>query len=277
MKGPINLFKQRSFGDYLTDTFNLFGKNIKELLVPVLFIAGPFLLIAGALGNEYLNTAFADILNDPADIFELLFSWRYLSILVTTLLGSVLSMLVVYAYVILYEQVAENEPITTMMVWQLVKKHFFKVFLYFILYGIILFFAFLVLFIPGVYLAIACSLLIFVSMRENLGFSDSFKRSMALIKDNWWLVFGLFLIVYICIAVISSIFSFPIGILSMKSAMDGSLGLPAWVKILTGLLNLLSALFNVIIFLLTAVIYYTLLEDKEAPGAMETLSELDKL
>ena len=279
MKGKINLFKRRSFGDILNDTLGFFTQNFKELITAILFIAGPFMLAAGVLSGAYVNSIFGYMdSSNPFDMLNQVFSLNYFLMLLCSMLGATFLLASVYAYMLLYEEKAEGETITVLEVWQEVKKHVVKLFLYMLLLWIILSFATLFFIIPGIYLAITLSLLLFISVREEMNFGQAWKRSSDLIKDNWWQTFAILLVIYIIVAIISSIFSVPLFATRLISGFEAdSVSSPLWMTIMSGIIQLLSTILNAILIIATGIIYYSYLEEKESVSDLNQLDELDSL
>ena len=72
---------------------------------------------------------------------------------------------------------------------------------------------FILLIIPGIIFMIYWIFSGFVLMKEKTGIIDSMKRSKAIVKGNWWKVFGFFLLFCLIVIGISIVFSIPAKIL----------------------------------------------------------------
>jgi len=73
---------------------------------------------------------------------------------------------------------------------------------------ILLYVGLFVLFILSIVYSVYWILVDIIYMFEDVSFIDAFKRSYALVKDYWWTVFGVFIILLLIIAFLYLIFSF---------------------------------------------------------------------
>ena len=74
-----------------------------------------------------------------------------------------------------------------------------------ILYGVGLIPAFILLVIPGIWLAVAWSLSYPALLHEGLGATGALGRSFKLVRGRWWPTFGALFVMYLIVAVISAI------------------------------------------------------------------------
>ena len=74
-----------------------------------------------------------------------------------------------------------------------------------ILVAIVTIIGFILLFIPGIYLAVALGFYMFVIVLENKRGWDSAQRSRELVRGNWWAVFGRWIVFGIIIIIITAI------------------------------------------------------------------------
>ena len=123
-KDPIEFRQARGFSDILDATFAFIGQNFKKLGKDLLFIAGPFVLLATFLGL-YLQVQTFDF--DPQSFnFDTILSQVpiWVGLFVGFLFSIVVLLLVLYQYILLYiEKGAEG--FQTEEVWQAVKRDFF--------------------------------------------------------------------------------------------------------------------------------------------------------
>jgi membrane-anchored glycerophosphoryl diester phosphodiesterase (GDPDase) len=115
----------------------------------------------------------------------------------------------------------------------------------FILIVIILIPGFILLIIPGIYLSIRLSFVLYAIVINNCSATEGISRSWQLVKGRWWSVF-------LASIVITFVLFFPIGLIGgIIGAILGSDANPAVPQLLGGILGLLvSPIFTV---------YYTLL------------------
>jgi hypothetical protein len=118
---------------------------------------------------------------------------------------------------------------------------------------------FMLLFIPGIYLAIRWSAAVPVLVHEQLGVLGSMKRSSELTKGSRWRIFGLFIIMVIAIWILQV----ALGLLAL--AVTPVVG----TVIATALVALLSAVTSVILSIAVAVAYVELRYVKEGTDVKE--------
>jgi hypothetical protein len=118
---------------------------------------------------------------------------------------------------------------------------------------------FMLLLIPGIYLAIRWSAAVPVLVHEQLGVLGSMKRSSELTKGSRWRIFGLFIIMVIAIWILQV----ALGLLAL--AVTPVVG----TVIATALVALLSAVTSVILSIAVAVAYVELRYVKEGTDVKE--------
>jgi len=273
----IKFYKVRDFGETLNVVVEFISQNFKPLSLCVILFSGPFFLITGMLNGNSLSSV-ADLfgigsttlvgqnplLALPSGLLMLL----AISILVAT----------VYSYLRLYNQ-GEKE-ISPSKVWSLGKKDILMVLISFFGFGIIAGIATLFLVIPGIYVGVVLFQVYAVQAHERLSFTKAISRCFDLIKENWWVTFGLLFVAYIIRFIISLIFAIPSTIITFvlgTSSLDLSSG-GAVPGIVQGFLYLLNGLAMVgdgwstmLIYLVAGFQYYNLVERKEAVGLMKDI------
>jgi hypothetical protein len=126
--------------------------------------------------------------------------------------------IVVYAYM---KRVDEGQNfITTDDIWLDVKKYLGSIAINSIISYFIIAFALVLLFIPGIYVAIVVSLFTPIIIFEGGSFSDIWQRSFVLIKDKWWSTFGLLIIVSFIVSIMAYVFVLPSGIYTFLSMLQ---------------------------------------------------------
>ncbi len=138
-------------------------------------------------------------------------------------------------------------------------------------------------YIPGIYFAIAYSLVPSLIVIENLSVGEAMSRSRKLIKENWWFSFGLMFISGFIVAIIGGIVQFPLQIMTQLIPAFGGDD-PVVMGILLGAIFLIAM--PIIIFvrlslqmvpmIVNAFNYYRLVEEKEGVGAIEDANAWDE-
>ena len=279
MNQPIELRRLRDFGQIINDSFTFFKENFKPLFTALLVICG-FFIVASTISTvfTYMNmgNVFASRMNaeniqrDPVGYF--------VSTGVTALILIVTQSfihLVTLCYISVYLQ-KQNVTPTLAEVWDYFKFYFFRAIGSSILLFIILIIGFMLCIIPGFYLSPILYLVVPIIIIENSSFSYAFNRSFVLIKNNWWLVFGVIFIMSLVVGVASSIASIPLTIFSLggKFFSTKSIALPLTIifSILRNLLLLAYALPSIAI----CMCYFSLSEQTDGLGLLGRIEQLGK-
>lgn len=222
----VNFNKKRDFSDVLNVTFGFLRQEFKPFyttiitytIVPLIAVA----IISVFANVNSLSNTFQNIFENNPEAMEpnLL---AFFLLIVVSLIAQVMVMGMTYEYMILYKREGRGN-FTGADVFNGFVKHFLGIVGFSFLAGIIVFFAFLFFLIPGIYISVVLSLLIIVKMNENAGFSTSWGRSFQLIKNNWWLTFGLLIVAYIILYMISIVFSIPAAIFGVATGLTMAAG-----------------------------------------------------
>lgn len=275
---PIKLIKVRDFGEVFNASFEFIRQNLKPLFLSILYITGPLFLLNGII-STYQQATLTDIFGSGE--YGAMTGSFFLS-MVTVVLGVLASSFLtvtVYGYLILYER-KNGEPISVGEVWEVVKENFLMVIVATIGYGLIAGVGFMFLVFPGIYLAVALSLIFMVQLRERIGFFKAISRCFFLIKENWWITFGLLFVTFIIRVVLVLVLALPVGLLvgivgytaieDFSSFFEAGIG-GVLVAILGGVITILEAFVAIIIFIPLGFQYYSLLEQKDAVGLVQEM------
>ncbi len=242
----LPLFRRRDFGQLFSDSLQYVIQNARSLYKPLLMYVAPVMAIGGIVSGLFSQDMMAVVMDaikslgsggDPADFLQQMTAaqatipwWTTPVALLVSLVGSALHGGIVYQHMIMYGQnpdaVEDAEAVRTgafdllgkLVTTVLVIGLF--VFLYILGYAIISG-IFIAIFAPlGALVAIAgmffmfflmvpMSLVMVIVMNEGIGPVEGIRRSFAVIKGQWWKVFGLFFVMYLVVIIISSIVSFP--------------------------------------------------------------------
>ncbi len=279
MKQPIELRRLRDFGQVINDSFTFLKENFKPLFKALLIICGFFILISTISSVfAYLNMGGAfnfnvnanDLGSRPAGYFISLMVNIFILIITQSFIH-----LVTLCYISVYLQKQNLTP-TLSEVWDYFKFYFFRVVGSGILIFLILMIGTMLCFIPGIYLMPIMYLVIPIIIIENSSFRYAFNKSFVLIKDNWWLVFGVIFIMSLIISVASSIASIPISILTVGSKFftAKSYTLPL-IIIFSALKNILLLAYSLPAIAIS-LCYFNLSEQKDGTGLLDRIERLGK-
>jgi hypothetical protein len=280
----------RDFSEKLNATFSFLRQNFKNLGAAALFIAGPFTLIDGIFMGLYQSQVFksAGAVNNSSltpqarmiASFQNIFGIEYFLGILFSVISLMVLAIVVNEYIRLY-----NEHKTENFQWQDVlpgvKSHFLSVFLFAIGYTIIVMLGLMLFIIPGIYLAFALSLLIYVRMFEKKSFFFAVGRCLDLIKGNWWPTFGLLFVLSIIQGMLSFIFQIPALISGILMGLQGlkneaSEGSNIFMIIATIISTTGTHLLYVVSLVGLCFQYFNLVEEKDATGLLNRIDSIGK-
>ena len=286
----INFKQERDFGDLFNATFSFIGQEFKQLGTAILYFVVPFLLLSAIAGTFY-SIHFQqirqtmDASHDPLAVFSIMESmlgyvgvFALLSMVSTTILFGT-----IYGYIKLY---VEKGPggFSLNDVWMQVTKNFLRLFLGIFVVGLVIIVGMAFCIIPGIYFWVALSILFCIMMFEEMDFGNSFGRSMKLINKKWWFTFGLLIVTAIMLYILRILISIPAMVIGLKSVFSnfGNYHSGEYVMqhfslsfyIVGTLTNLVTHLLTVIPVVLTAFLYFSVVEKIEKPSLMEKIDQI---
>jgi hypothetical protein len=271
----------RDFSEKLNDTFSFLRQNFRNLALSVLFTAGPFTLIGGIFLGLYQSKTLSSIGSDVRDPFARLqniFGVEYFLGALFSFISIIIVAIVVLEYIRLY-----NEDKTENYQWQDIlpklKSSFLSIFLFGVGYSIIVALASLLFVIPGIYMAIALSLLVYVKIYEDKSFFQAVSRCLDLIKGNWWATFGLLLVLSVVQSILSFVFQIPLLISTVLSTFqgvnnEGSGDTNIFLVISTIISTIGSHLLYVVPLTGLCFQYFNLVEEKDASGLLSRIDSI---
>lgn len=276
----IILQQQRGFSEKINATFEFIRQNFKPLFKSLIYIAGPPLLVVGIYSGIVQSTLdpVVDESNPFAGLSEL-YS-RLSPIFILSYLTTTLIIAIVYEYMVLYNQNIQEE-ITPGMVWNEIKKDYFQLLLAALVVSIVVSIGFLFLFIPGVFLGAALSLIFIILVREKKGFGNAFQRCFSLTSGNYLSTIGLLFVIFILYILIAVLFGLPSTILGGLegflmvsddvSLRETSIFFQIAFIVAQVLSTLGSQVAYAVVLVAIAFQYFNLVEKKEATGLIESI------
>lgn len=224
----INLSVERSFSEVITATFNFLKQEIRPFLAGFAVLVLPIIvLIVLAFNGVLTNSLFLseeEMMVNPALIASM-----YMNMMWVGLLSGLLSFwseLFVLAYLRVYRNhylAGNQEMITLKEVWQMMLDKLLMFWGWSIIFGLIIFVGLMFCIIPGIYFGIALIFGTYYVVMKDVSVGDAFSASWNLIKGNWWMTFGLVVVLGLLIAVVSFIFELPSFILGVGTGISGEL------------------------------------------------------
>lgn len=288
---PINFKQERDFGDLFNATFGFISQEFKKLATAILYFVVPFLLLAAIAmtiysvkAQEMMQTIVQGEKPDPFAIFSIMGSLiGYLGVaLVLSLIASSVLFNTVYGYIKLYIQNG-SDGFTINDVWSQVTKNFLRILGALIITGLVVMVGTAFCLIPGIYFAVALSIVLSIMIFEEKKFSDAFGRSFKLMKNNWWHTFGVLIIatiiLYILVILISvpgMLFGFKSMFSNIKNGQNLAMNLSTGYYIVNAVTSLFTQSLMVIPIVITAFLYYSIVEKVEKPSLMDKIDQINE-
>ncbi|NNV55198.1 hypothetical protein [Limnovirga soli] len=275
----IQLGKLRDFGENFSDTFQFIKQEFKPLITCFLVISGFFILSSSILGGLYQKDAFGFLdqfqpgLNSiPQRGLSETFTIGYFAFLIVTVLNISVMRTVVAVYMKLYDETGESPSIQE--VWNMFARYFFRIFLYSIPQFILIMVGMIFCLAPGIYFMVVLLPYPFMVVNENVSFTESFNRSIYLIKENFWVSLGTYFVAYIIYAVSSSVIGLMIGAIFGVGSYLSTGELSSAAAYVTAVLSLVQYVFYIVFFVSVGLHYYHLVEQKDGTGLTKRLETL---
>jgi len=229
----FQLFKKRTFSDYISDTFTFFKENGKHFLTHYFIINGVLLLILLALSyfifKVYFEVIFSSIGTGAPNFLEDYFN-NNIGLIIGIIFFFVIVLLFVslisYAFPIVYLQLFakhKGSNFETREILELLKAKLGKMIIFFlVLIGLSLTvgFVFLALIFALMFIVIGIPLAIILIpalialvqisfydyLNEEIGVFEAFGRGFDKLKQNFWPITGSTIVMYIIIQTVSTIF-----------------------------------------------------------------------
>lgn len=275
----IKLEQERDFGDIFNATFSFFKQNFKPLMRIILYYIIPITLVMGIVTGLYQITVMEQIKNiKSSPIFlphiglPIILMYLFMFLTYSLLFGTI------YEYMKLYKINNGLDFKYNQVGRELIKDARLILFTNFI-YVLMIILGSIFMLIPGIYLAIALSILLPIRIIEGKSLSEAFSRCFYLIRSNWWITFSILFILSIIAMVLSQVFQMPLGIYTSINALHTiSGGAPSPNQPLVIFLTIISSVGSIIIQCIPTISlglqYFNLVEKKDGT---QLLSQLDTL
>lgn len=212
--------RELTIGEIISQTFALYSEKFTQYLIPF--------LIAGAI-TGILTMAISTLIIAPAALApgatpEEIIAWLpgYLAAvlalaIVTGIIGWIISQITQGISVKFTADTLEKGQANLQTSFNYTLTKLLSLLAVSIITGILIIVGLIAFIIPGIILAIMFSLVVPTIMIENKGALESLSRSRLLVSHRWLKTFGLLLLLYIIIGIVSalvSVISTPFGIAS---------------------------------------------------------------
>lgn len=276
MKDKVEFRKVREFGEIIGDTFLFIKQNFKPLMKAFLYLCG-FFILAGMVNAIVLQLQLVDVTQDTSNFSiasrysSRYFSWSFLGVFVFMILNYTAIYVTVLSYISIYIQKGNMAP-SVEEVWSYFKYYFFRMLGSGMLMSIFLFVCFICCFFPGVYVFPAVTLVYPILILENASLGYSFTRSFKLLKDNWWITFGILVVIWIITYCCTTFIQLPAVIITMFNTFTNpSNPITRAYAIISSISSYVAQVFMVIPVICSAFCYFNLVEHKESTGLLDRI------
>lgn len=284
MNEIIRFKQQRELGTILTDIFKFIRLNWKSLFGLVLKIAGPALLVLIVAYIYYMQSIFGDRgLLQSMDTFGSFGATTLVSILFLLLAAMVYYSLlngVILHYIKSY--INNNGTVSPEEVTAGVRADFWRLLGTSALAGLITVVGIMLCIVPGIYFGVVLSTAFAIVVFERKQALDAISYCFELIKNEWWITFATFLVVFLLYYFINIIFQVPQyiyffvkGVTMAQIISSDPTMMFDWIYILlTSIALVFQYILYTIIVLCAAFVYFNLNEKKNFTGTLETIESL---
>ncbi len=277
MKQPIELRKVRDFGQLVNDSFTFLKENFKALFIPLLVICG-FFIVLGTIGTAFTYLKKSDMYSANYDDYSNKNIQYLISLLISTLILIITQAcihLVTICYISVYLQKGNVQPVFA-EVWGYFRYYFFRVLWASIVVTLLFLLGFVLCFIPGIYLMPILYLIIPIIVIENSSFSYAFNKSFRIIKENWWVVFGVIFIMSLIVSMSSSFASLPLTLITTGSKFISLKSFKLPVIIFFSILHSILMLAYCLPSIAICLCYFNLDEQKDGSGLLDRIEKFGK-
>lgn len=248
-------------------------QEFKPLLTAYIFIAGSFILITAIVSGllqKDVGAVFQQIFTGverggvSMDAYSGVFSYNYLLVLCMSLVTYTVIQTCVAAYLSLYDQNGASPSVK--QVWDATVSHLLPVFITGLLVLFMIMIGTILCVIPGIYLLFVLLPYPFVVVNERLSFFDAISRCFQLIKDNFWLSVGIYILAYLIVAVSASAIGIIAGLVGGLISYFSTKQFDTTFGVVTSILSIVQYLFYIVLFISIGLNYYNLVERREATG-----------
>ncbi|MBK5722901.1 hypothetical protein JGH11_18690 [Dysgonomonas sp. Marseille-P4677] len=205
----IKLFGSRDFSGNFDMSVKFIKQNYAPIfkalcyLIPLALIAAYFMPNLFRLYYDIGANRIPNTFNDGTELLGMLIAYPLLLIIMFVI------SLYTISYMALYVK-TEDGVVNSSDVWRKVRSVALPVFGGSILFGIAFSLGYILCLIPGIIVAVYFGFYSYAYINEDLGIIDSFKRSVELVQNNWWITLGYTLAFSFIIGMAYIVFAIPL-------------------------------------------------------------------
>lgn len=275
----IQLRKLRDFGENFSDTFQFIRQEFKPLMTSFILVAGVFMLINAIVAGMFQGEAWGSLISaitkgvyEQDNNMKSFFTPTYFLLIALTVLTLASMRTVVSVYLHHYDQYGTSPTIQE--VWSGFIKKLVPIFIFSIIQSVLIIIGFLFCFVPGIYFFTVLMPYSFIMISENGSVGYTFSRCFDLIKENFWISLGIYVVSYLIFSVSSSIVGFVVSLIVGGASYLTTKEINTTLPVVAAVLNLVQYLFYIIFFISAGLHYYNLVEIKDGTGLARRLESL---
>ena len=213
--------------------------------------------------------------NNPGGVFNAGFFLKIFVAVFSLIITQACIGLVTVCYISVYLTNNGGEP-SVVQVWGFFKYYFWRVLGAAIVTGILTCIGALFCLIPGIYLGVVFTLITPVIVMENASFGYAFNKCFTLIRDNWWFVFGVNVVVGLIVYIANRIAAVPLSITTISSAFITNRSVMVPVMIFFAIVQNMLLILHCLSSISISLCYFDLVEQKEGTGLMNRIEDFGK-
>jgi hypothetical protein len=275
----IQLRKIRDFGENLSDTFQFIREELKPLVISFILVAGIFIVINAILTGLYEQQALGFMDDFGKGVFTIqslsaVYTPLYFLTLLTAVIAFSAMFTVIAVYMKYYEENGTGPSVSD--VWRGFTKYFLKVFVFGIIQSVVVIIGMIFCIAPGIYLLTVLMPYPFIIVIEERSIGETFNRCFEIVKENFWLSLGIYLVAGIIAGVCSGIIGLLLGLIAGAGSYFTTHELSSAAGIAVSIFKIVEHVFYIIFFISVALHYYNLVETREGTGLSKRLENLGK-
>ena len=265
---PQDFYRLRDFGLKFEATISFLrqhgGNLYRVLLVPLLVALVPLILIAVLFAQNFSIDMLQGQTGSGVSTGMALMIPAFMAVGLLILAALMVQYVMLYGFV--KRRMQQPDPqvlISAAEAWDEGKRYLLPLLGYSIIATVLVGLGFLLLALPGIYLAIALVLLPSVVVFEDADLGGTFSRCLTLIKGKWWSTFGLWFVASMAVGMVSGGVGMVISILGaivgIKDPNNAVIGVAVAQAVQMGINFLLYP----VLYVLLMFQYFNLVERKD--------------
>jgi hypothetical protein len=274
----IQLRKIRDFGENFNDNFLFIRQNFKPLMKSFFAISSIFMVglaIFTGINQSRSFSIFRSVFGhrNTSATPEAVFTTEYFLMLFFMVLTFVAMNVVLGAYFKYYVENDGRKPGIDEL-WVIFRQYFFRILFYSIPFSIVTIIGSVFCLAPGIYCWVLFTPFPLITMIEDRGFTETYERCVELLKENFWLSFGIYIVAYLIYSIGSGIIGGIATVIIGLTAYFSTEDMTSTVSMITSFISIFSYSFYIIYFVSIALNYFSLVEKHDGTGLLHRIDQI---